>query len=367
LSIPVRLPDRGKRTDKPAMSERWIDLRSDTATRPTLGMRRAMAEAEVGDDVFGEDPTVNRLEERVADLVGLPAAVFVASGTMANQIAVRVHTRPGDELLCEQNAHVCSYEAGGPAMLSGVSCRTAPGRRGILDVEDLQGLVRPENLHFPRTRLVTLENTHNRGGGSVYPLGNVERICAWARGQGFATHLDGARLLNAAVASGIPARRWCQGFDTVSLCFSKGLGAPVGSVLCGSEALIKEARRVRKVFGGAMRQAGILAAACIYALDHNVDRLAEDHANARLLAEAIAATSSLRIHVEDVETNLVWFEVDPSWGPAQRLVDQLRSHRILAAALGGQRMRLCTHLDVSRADVEYAAQMIGSIARSPAA
>lgn len=343
------------------MTERWIDLRSDTATRPTTGMRQAMAEAEVGDDVFGEDPTVNRLEKRVAGLVGLPAAVFVASGTMANQIAVRIHTRPGDELLCEQNAHVCSYEAGGPAMLSGVTCRTVAGQRGILDVDDFRGLLRPENLHFPRTRLVTLENTHNRGGGSVYPLDNVERICAWAHAEGFATHLDGARLLNAVVASGIPARRWCHGFDTASLCFSKGLGAPVGSVLCGSEPLIKEARRVRKVFGGAMRQAGILAAACLYALDHNVERLDEDHANARLLAEAIAACPALRIRVEDVETNLVWFEVDSSWGPAQKLVDRLREHRILAAALGGQRLRICTHLDVSRSEAEYAARILRQV------
>ncbi|HZT81959.1 MAG TPA: GntG family PLP-dependent aldolase, partial [Gemmataceae bacterium] len=261
------------------MPDAVIDLRSDTVTRPTPGMRAAMAAAEVGDDVFDEDPTVNRLQERVAALLGKEAALFVPSGTMSNQVCVRTHTQPGDELLCDVNCHIYNYEAGGPAVLSGVTCRCVEGDCGILDVSQLDGLVRPDNEHFVRTRLVCLENTHNRGGGKVYPLEKVQAISAWARRAGLATHLDGARLWNAVVATGVPAQEWARHFDSVSVCFSKGLGAPVGSALAGPRDFVAKARRTRKLFGGGMRQAGVLAAAALYALDHHVERLAEDHRN----------------------------------------------------------------------------------------
>src|SRR6516165_6321499 len=222
------------------MSEPLIDLRSDTVTRPTPGMRAAMAAAVVGDDVFGEDPTVNRLQERVAELLGKEAALYVPSGTMSNQIGVKAHTQPGDELLCEAGCHIYNYEAGGPAVLSGVTCRTIEGEFGILDLSQLEDKIRPHNEHLVRTRLVCLENTHNRGGGRIYPIEKIEAISHWARKNGLAMHLDGARLWNAVVATGIPAREWAQYFDSVSVCFSKGLGAPIGSALTGSRSFIKE-------------------------------------------------------------------------------------------------------------------------------
>src|SRR5947209_952725 len=263
-----------------------IDLRSDTVTRPTPAMRRAMADAEVGDDVFGDDPTVKALEERTAELLGKEAAVFVPSGTMANQMAVAVHTRPGDELLCASTAHVYVWEAGGVARNSGVTARTFEGEFGLLSYEDLKNAIRPDDLHYAQTRLVWLENTHNRGGGRVQPLDSIRSIRRWAREHRLAMHLDGARLMNAVVATGVPARDWAQHFDTVSICFSKGLGAPIGSALAGPAQVMRQARGLRKLFGGAMRQAGIVAAGALFALEHHVDRVAEDHENARVLAEA---------------------------------------------------------------------------------
>ena len=298
-----------------------IDLRSDTVTRPTAAMRRAMAEAEVGDDVLGEDPTVNALQRRTAELLGKESALFVPSGTMANQIAVGVHTTPGDELLCDETSHVYVWEGGGIARLSGVTARTIAGERGLLAPALLRDKVRPDDGHYVRTRLVCLENTHNRGGGRVQPIEQVGEVSAWARAQGLAMHLDGARLMNAVVATGIPAHEWARHFDTVSICFSKGLGAPVGSALAGPGELIREAHRLRKVFGGGMRQAGILAAAALHALEHHVERLAEDHANAQILARAVEETEGLRLESGPVETNLVWIAVDPrsgrlpSWPP----------------------------------------------------
>ena len=244
-----------------------IDLRSDTVTKPTPAMRAAMAQADVGDDVFEEDPTVNRLQERVAELLGKEAALFVPSGTMSNQIAVRVHTVPGDELICDTNCHIYNYEAGGPAVLSGVTCRCVDGEFGILDVSQLEDdKIRPDNEHLVITKLVCLENTHNRGGGKIYPLDKIAAISRWARKHGLIMHLDGARLWNAIVATGIAAREWAKHFDTVSVCFSKGLGAPLGSALLGPKEVITRARRVRKQLGGGMRQAGIAAAGALYAL-----------------------------------------------------------------------------------------------------
>lgn len=345
-------------------SNGMIDLRSDTVTKPTPGMRAAMFSAALGDDVYGEDPTVNQLEARVAEYLGTEAAVFVPSGTMANQIAIRLHCRPGDELLCEATSHVYLWEGGGPAALSGVTTRMIDGEFGVLSVEQLAPHIRPDDIHSPQTRLVCLENTHNRGGGRVYPIEHIRAISAWAQTHNLAMHLDGARLWNAIVASGIPAPEWCRHFDTISVCFSKGLGAPVGSALAGPRELIVRARRIRKLFGGAMRQAGFLAAACLYAMDHHIDRLAEDHANAKLLATAIAETPGLKLVPETVETNLVWVEVDRDWyGPPQAVANQLKADGVLMTALGDKELRACTHLDVSRADCERAADAIRRLAR----
>jgi threonine aldolase len=317
-----------------------------------------MQAAEVGDDVFHEDPTVNRLQERVADLLGKEAALFVPSGTMSNQVAVKTHTQPGDELLCDVNCHIYNYEAGGPAVLSGVTCRTLEGDFGILDVTQLEGKVRPDNEHLVRTRLVCLENTHNRGGGRVYPFEKVEAIRAWARQHGLSMHLDGARLWNAVVASGIPAGQWGGQFDTVSVCFSKGLGAPVGSALAGPREFIARARRVRKLFGGGMRQAGVLAAAALHALDHHVERLADDHRNAQVIARAVADTPGLRLSPPEVETNLIWVDVDPDLGTARDVANALKERGVLVHPAAPQMFRACTHLDVSAAQAERVAEVI---------
>ena len=322
-----------------------------------------MHAAEVGDDVFHEDPSVNRLEEKVAGLLGKEAAVFVPSGTMSNQIGVKAHTQPGDELLCDVNCHIYNNEAGGPAALSGVMCRTVEGDFGVLDVTQLDGKVRGANEHHARTRLVCLENTHNKGGGRVYPLEKIQAISAWARRNGLAMHLDGARLWNAVVASGIPAKTWGESFDSVSVCFSKGLGAPVGSALTGPREYIARARRVRKLFGGGMRQAGVIAAAALYALDNHVERLAEDHHNARVVAQAVADTPGLRLTPPEVETNLIWFEVDPELGPAKAVAAALKERGVLVHIMGPQTLRACTHLDVSAAQAERAAETIRQVAR----
>lgn len=340
-----------------------IDLRSDTVTKPTPGMLAAMMAAAVGDDVYAEDPTVNELEARVADRFGKEAALFVPTGTMGNQIAVRVHCRPQDEILLEASSHVYLWEAGAPAALSGVTLRTIPGRYGILDVADLEPHLHPDDMHSVRSRLVSLENTHNRGGGVVYPLDKTAAVCAWARANGLATHLDGARLWNAEVASGVGPREWAKHFDTLSVCFSKGLGAPAGSALVGPKELIAHGRRVRKLFGGAMRQVGFLAAACLYAMDRHVARLAADHAHARFLADAVRDVPGLTLVPPQVETNLVWAEVSPELGTAKAVTARLKERGVLAAALGTTVIRLVTHLDVSRADCERAAAAIRELAR----
>jgi threonine aldolase len=339
-------------------SQPLIDLRSDTVTRPTPGMRAAMQAAQVGDDVFNDDPTVNLLQERLADLLGKEAALFVPSGTMSNQICVKAHTQPGDELLCEATCHIYNYEAGGPAVLSGVMCRTIEGDYGVMDVCQLDGKIRANNEHLVRTRLVCLENTHNRGGGRVYPLEKIQAISSWAHANGLLMHLDGARLWNAIVASGIAAADWAAPFDTVSVCFSKGLGAPVGSALAGPREVVTRARRIRKLFGGGMRQVGVIASAALYALDHHIDRLADDHRHARLIAQAIADTPGLRLDPPEVETNLIWVEVDPDAGTARAFVDALKQHGVLVHLAGPQTFRACTHLDVSAAQAERAAEVI---------
>jgi threonine aldolase len=343
------------------MTDRPIDLRSDTVTRPTPGMWDAIRGAEVGDDVFGEDPTVNRLQERVAALLGKEAALFVPSGTQSNQICVKVHTQPGDELICETSCHIYKYEAGAPAIISGVTCRTVDGDCGILDLSQIEQLIKPPDDHLVHTRLVALENTHNRGGGKVYPLEKIQAISNWAHGNGLAMHLDGARLWNAVVASGTSAADWARPFDSVSVCFSKGLGAPVGSALAGSADFVARAHKWRKILGGGMRQAGVLAAAALYALDHHIERLAEDHANARMLARAIADVPCLRLEPPKVETNLVWFEVDPEFGSAKEVATMLARQGVLVMVGGPTTLRACTHLDLSKAQAERAAKIIHDV------
>ena len=342
-------------------SEPPVDLRSDTITRPTPAMRRAMAEAPVGDDVIDVDPTVARLQDRLAEMLGKEAAIFVPSGTMSNQIALRVHCRPGDEFLCEAGCHIYNYEQGAFAQLSGLVARTVHGTAGVMRPDQLADLIRPEDEHLVRTRLVCLENTHNRGAGRIQPYDNVEAICAWAHGAGLRTHLDGARLFNAVVAGGIDAATWAAHFDTVSVCFSKGLGAPVGSALAGTKDLIRAARRHRKVLGGGMRQSGIIAAGALYALENHVERLADDHANARRLADAIARTPGLRLTPEQVDTNIVIFEVDRRLGTAGQWTERLAAAGALMLSVSARRVRAVTHLDVDRADVERAAKAIASI------
>ncbi len=333
-----------------------IDLRSDTVTQPTPAMRRAMAEAEVGDDVFGDDPTVLALEQRTASVLGKEAAVYMPSGTMANQVAVRTHTEPGDEILIEAEAHIYYYEGGGPAALSGVMCRLIRGERGIFGGNDVRALLRPANVHFTRTRLLCVENTHNRGGGSVWPIARIAEVAAVAHEAGLQTHLDGARLWNASVASGVSEAEYARHFDSVSVCFSKGLGAPVGSVLAGNAPFIARARRFRKQFGGGMRQAGVIAAGALYALEHHRSRLAEDHANARRLAELLARCPALRVDVGAVETNMVFFDVTTM--SAEASVAALAAAGVRVLATGPNTLRAVTSLEVDTAAIDRAARIV---------
>jgi threonine aldolase len=345
------------------MHQLRVDLYSDTATRPTPGMRRFIAEAPVGDEQKDEDPTVNQLQDMVAALLGKEAALFLPSSTMSNEIAFKVHTRPGDEVIMEKTSHPIHFEVGGPAFLSGVMIYPVEGQRGIFGPEQVEEAIRPDAPHFPRTRLVSLENTHNMGGGSIWPLAQLEAVCATARQHNLALHLDGARLLNAVVASGVPAARYAASFDSVCLCLSKGLGAPVGSVLAGSRDFMREARRYKHLFGGAMRQAGIIAAGGVYALEHHVERLAEDHANARLLAEGLATMRGIAITPKEVETNIVFFELTPEAGMApQALADKLLQEGIRMGALK-KRIRAVTHLDVSRQDIEETLEVMHKLLR----
>jgi threonine aldolase len=346
------------------MSNQCLDFRSDTVTKPTPDMRAAMAQAEVGDDVFGDDPSVIRLQEKIAAILGKEAALFVPSGTMSNLICVRLHCRPGEELICEAGCHIHSFEQAGYAQINGVAAQPIVGEHGIIRLDQVESLPWADNPHFPRTRLLCLENTHNRGGGRIQPYQIVESLCGWARQHGLRTHLDGARLFNAVVATGIEAVGWTQHFDTVSVCFSKGLGAPVGSALAGPRELVREAVRHRKVFGGGMRQAGVLAAAAIYALDHHVDRLAEDHANARRLAAGIGQIERLQVTSTTFDTNLLYFRVDPSWMTAAALASRLAEHGLLMVATGRDTIRAVTHLDVSESDVDRAIEILKKVVQS---
>jgi len=335
------------------MSAIDVDLYSDTVTRPTAAMRRAMAEAEVGDEQLLEDPTVNALQERVADLLGKDAALFLPSGTMANQVSIRVHARPGDEMLAHRTAHPIHFEVGGIAALAGVQVRPLEGPRGQYDAATAEAAIRPGWREMPRTRLLWVEQTSNLGGGSIWPLERVGEVTELARRHGLATHLDGARLLNAVVASGVAARHWAAPFDSAWIDFSKGLGAPIGSCLAGSAAFIEEAWRLKQQMGGAMRQAGIIAAAAVYALDHHVDRLAEDHANARRLAERLAELPGVEIDLAGVETNIVLIELSGALD-AEVALNRLAERGVRMVSLGPRTLRAVTHLDVDAAGIDRA-------------
>jgi threonine aldolase len=340
-----------------------IDLRSDTVTRPSPEMRRAMAEADVGDDQYGEDPTVNRLQERIAGLLGKPAALFVPSGTMANQIALKLLTRPGDEVLLGEESHMLRHESGAGAANSGVQFR-AIGTGGQFTAADFRDACQmPGHIVFPPTGLVALENTHNLGGGRVWPQHEAAAIAAAAREAGVASYLDGARLFNAATASGRALAELAAPFDLVSVALSKGLGCPVGSVLAGDAALIARAGRARRMFGGALRQSGILAAAGHYALDHNLPQLAEDHRNARRIAERLATVPGIALNLAAVETNIVVFRLEPGHPDAAALAARAKEAEVLVSALGPRLVRAVTHRDVSRQDCERAADRLAGLIR----
>ncbi len=338
-----------------------IDLRSDTVTRPGEGMRSAMAYADVGDDVYGEDPTVTRLQDRVASLLGKEAALFVPSGTMANQIALLVHCRPGDEVVVSHGAHCAWYEVGAGAALAGVQFVVA-GTDPVFTPAELDAAVKPAVYYYPRTRLVALENTHNRGGGRVLPQDRVVAVAARARALGLGVHLDGARLFNAAVASGRAVSDLAAPADTVSVCLSKGLGAPVGSLLAGDRARMQDALRFRKMLGGGMRQAGVLAAAGLYALDHHVDRLAEDHANASIFAARAAEAPGLRVQTPETGIVMVDLPGDPSERPAERFAERARAAGVLLSVFSPTRLRAVTHLDVSTDQCRRAGELVASLA-----
>lgn len=325
-----------------------VDLRSDTVTRPTKGMLEAMMRAEVGDDVFGDDPTVEILQEKAAALFGKEAALFVPSGTMANQVCVRAHTEPGDEIIVESSSHIFLYEGGGFAALSGVSARCVEGERGILSAEAVRRAVRPEGglSHFPVSKLVCVENTANRGGGVVYPLEVLRAIGEAAKEKGMAYHLDGARVFNAAVKQDVPVAEIAAPFDSISCCLSKGLGCPVGSLILGSRKFVDRAHRFRKMFGGGMRQAGFLAAAGVYALDHHVERLHDDHTRTQWLAESLAGLPGIEIDLGSVETNMVYMDVSGSGMSAAEFSAGLKEHGVLLSAISESRLRVVVHLDV---------------------
>ena len=339
-----------------------IDLRSDTITQPTPAMRQVIAQAPVGDDVFGDDPTVNELEAYVARLLGKAAAVYMPSGTMTNEVALRVHTEPGDEVILESESHIYYYEGGGPAALSGVTCRLIKGQKGIFTAAALTESLRPADPHFPKTKLVCLENTHNRGGGRIYPLSTIEEIAQVCRAHDLRLHLDGARLWNACTAVGISESTYAAPFDTVSVCFSKGLGAPVGSALVGSKEQIQRARRFRKLFGGGMRQAGMIAAGALYALRHHRDRLQEDHANAQSLAEGLRQIEGIDLELDDVQTNIVVFRTQVM--PASVLVQKLREQDVAVLAVGPHTIRAVTHLMVTAEQIQQVPARVEAVLRS---
>lgn len=333
-----------------------IDLRSDTITKPTSDMRKVMYEAEVGDDVYGEDRLMNELQNRVADMLNMEAALFVPSGTMSNQLAIRSQTKPGDEVICDYNSHIFNYESGGPALLSAVQLHPLLGEHGILGLDQVQEAVRPDDHHFAPTGLIALENTHNRAGGVVYPLPVIQEISQLAKANGIRMHLDGARLMNAVVASGLDPSNYADHFDSVSLCLSKGLGAPIGSVLSGSAEFIDTAHRFRKVFGGGMRQVGSLAAAGLYALSNHIERLADDHERAAVLADLCLELGVLENDLKWTQTNIVLIACPR--GDAFELESTFEKEGLLVSVVNEKRIRLVTHLDFTDEKLEKTKQIL---------
>ncbi len=341
-----------------------IDLRSDTVTVPGEEMRRAMADAEVGDDVYGEDPTVNRLQAELAERLGKEAGLFMASGTMSNHVALNTHTSPGEEVICHRWSHVFNFEGGaGPAM-SGVGFNLLDGEYGVITAEQVESVVRPDSIHYPTTGLISLENTHNKAGGTIFPLEEIRRIRKVADTYALPMHLDGARIFNAVVATGIEPQQWAEPFDSMSTCLSKGLGAPVGSVLLGSKDFIRKALYVRKRFGGAMRQAGILAAAGLYALKNNVDRLAEDHANARRLAEGVNGIEGFSVDLTGAQTNIIMIDVTGTGVSEETVQISLAEKGVQVHTFGTGFLRAVTHLNVSAEEIEKALEVFSEVAES---
>jgi threonine aldolase len=338
---------------------KYIDLRSDTVTRPTNGMRTAMYEAEVGDDVYGEDRLVNELQERVAGMLGKEAGLFVPSGTMSNQLAIRCQTQPGDEVICEYHSHIFNYEGGGPALLSGVQLHPLHGEHGILALEQISKALRPGDHHYAQSKLIGLENTHNNAGGVVYPLPVIEEIATFAKSHNIRMHLDGARLMNAVIASGLDPSSFGDHFNTVSLCLSKGLGAPVGSVLVGDSESINRAHRFRKMFGGGMRQIGILAAAGLYALDNHVERLAEDHIRAKTLAKTCQNLGYLSNDLAWTQTNIVLLAFP--LGNTNEMGQKFKKAGLLVSVVDDFRIRLVTHLDFDDAQLMRSLEILKQV------
>lgn len=339
-----------------------IDLRSDTVTKPSPAMRDAMARASVGDDVYGEDPTVNRLQEMAAGLLGKKTSIFVPSGTMANQLSIRAQAQPGQEVIVESTAHIVRYEQGAAAALSGVQLHWVRGERGLLTAEHIETAIRPKDPHTIPTALICIENTHNSGGGSIYPLATIEAIRSVAQRHGIPMHLDGARLFNAVVATGIPAADYAQHFETVSVCLSKGLGAPVGSLIATSDlTLLDKLRRFRRMYGGAMRQAGILAAAGIYALEHNMARIAKDHLHAKRFAQILHEIPAVSVNPAHVETNIIVFDVKENGRTPVEIVADLKQAGVLINAIGRRTFRAVTHLDISGEAIEEAGRLFAAI------
>lgn len=335
-----------------------IDLRSDTVTKPSKAMREAIAAAEVGDDVWGDDPTINKLQDMCKELSGKPAALFVTSGCMANQLAVKCHTNPAEEIIAEWDSHIVKYEIAGPAFISGVQVMPLKGVRGVLKPDDVKEHIRPDWYHYPKTSLVCIENTHNRAGGTIYPLDDIKSVNNVCKENKLKLHLDGARIFNAVVETGVSVKEYAAEVDSISFCFSKGLGAPVGSILCGDEEFITKAHKFRKILGGGMRQAGILAAAAIYALENNIQRLKDDHKNAKYFAGEIAKLPYIDLDINSVQTNIVVYRTTTD---ANALREALELKGLLVTNEGSERMRAVFHLDVSREQTEKAIEIFKSI------
>ena len=336
----------------------YIDLRSDTVTRPSKAMREAMANAEVGDDVFGEDPTVNTLQKKCAEISGKEAALYVASGCMANQLAIKSQTNPGDEVILEAESHILNYETSAPAFISGVQVFPVQGINGTYTAEQIKKYIRPKAYYFPKTALVCIENTHNRAGGTIFPIDEIKRISEVSQAEGIKMHMDGARIFNAYVETRIPVNGYTKYFDSISFCFSKGLGAPVGSILCSDAETIAKAHKFRKIIGGGMRQAGVIAAAALYALENNIERLKEDHEKARFFAEEISKLNEIDINMATVQTNIIIFSVKRSESGVNKFKSDLKDKNVLISDGSYGSLRAVFHLDVSLEQVKEAVDVI---------